>query len=126
LTTTLKFYSSYLLQGTTSCTHSREEGAARFEEVRNAMDLVGFEPVVQASIFSCLVALLHLGNIQFQEDANEYSYILEPRSGPVKMVAVSLSLLLLLLYCCCGGDVFVYCCVVWSSVSRNRVLGSSC
>ena len=87
-----------------SSIHSCEEGAARFEEVRNALDLVGFEPVMQAAIFSCLAALLQLGNIQFQEDANEYSYVLDPRSGPVKMVAVSLPILflffLLFIPCC--------------------------
>ncbi len=61
---------------------------ARYEEVCNAMDLVGFEPSIQTSIFTALAAVLHLGNIQIHEDTNDYSYVLEPRSGPVKTVAV--------------------------------------
>ena len=55
----------------------------------NALDLVGFEASFQEHIFRCLAAVLHLGNIEFHEDANEYSYILEPRSGPVQTVSVS-------------------------------------
>ena len=61
----------------------------RFSEVSNALDLVGFEPSFQDDIFTCLSALLHLGNIEFFEDVNEYSHILDPRSGPVQKASVS-------------------------------------
>ena len=43
----------------------------------------------QDEIFACLAAVLHLGNIQFKEDDNERSHILDPQSGPLKTVAVS-------------------------------------
>ena len=54
----------------------------------NALDLVGFEAEFQAHVFTCLAAVLHLGNVEFYEDANEYSHILDPYSGPVMMVSV--------------------------------------
>lgn len=78
----------YLQNGNTSSTCSPSQGMERFAEVCNSMDLVGFEASMQDSIFTSLAAVLHMGNVLFQEDSNEYSYVLEPRSGPVHTVAV--------------------------------------
>ena len=36
-----------------------------------------------------MAAVLHLGNVQFREDENERSHIINPHSGPIKTVAVS-------------------------------------
>ena len=55
----------------------------------DALDLVGFEPEYQEDIFTCLAAILHLGNVEFFEDSNDYSHILDPRSGPVQITSVS-------------------------------------
>lgn len=62
-----------------------------FAEVCNALDLVGFEADYQAHIFTCLAAVLHLGNVDFYEDTNEYAHILDTFSGPVKMASVRLA-----------------------------------
>ena len=78
----------YLRNESASNLHSASQGAERFAEVCNSLDLVGFEADMQNSIFACLAAILHLGNIQFQEDGNEYSYVLDPRCGPINTVAV--------------------------------------
>ena len=75
-----------------------------FDEVTDALDLVGFEPAYQEDIFICLAAILHLGNVEFFEDSNCYSHIMDPRSGPVQMVSVSLQ--------ACNGDARCYMCTV--------------
>ena len=54
----------------------------------NALDLVGFDGEFQENLFICLAAILHLGNIEFYEDSNDYSHILDPRAGPVQRTAV--------------------------------------
>ena len=59
-----------------------------FSEVCDALDVVGFEAGLQEDIFTCLSALLHLGNVQFFDDINDYSHILDSRSGPVHKVSV--------------------------------------
>ena len=50
---------------------------------------------LQADIFACLAALLHLGNVQFTEDDKECSHIVNPQTGPLKTVSVSTSTQLL-------------------------------
>ena len=40
-------------------------------------------------IFTCLAAILHLGNVTFTEDDDEYSHITDPQSGPLKTISVS-------------------------------------
>ncbi len=76
----------YLQSGESS---SASDAESHFSEVCNALDLVGFEGEFQEHIFTCLAAVLHIGNIEFMEDQNEHAFVLEPRSGPIQMVSVS-------------------------------------
>ena len=98
---------SYLQRRTDSV--SAGEDRQRFAEVCNALDLVGFEYDSQRHIFTCLAAVLHLGNIDFYEDANEYAHILSPFSGPVKMASVR---------ACCNSV-----CTLWSRPGDGSMLG---
>lgn len=68
---------------------SSSDDCRHFGEVSDALDLVGFELGYQADIFTCLAAILHLGNVEFFQDSNEYSHILDPRAGPVHTASVS-------------------------------------
>lgn len=83
----LLFFYSYLQRRAASSSTSDE--CRHFDEVSEALDLVGFEPAYQTDIFTCLAAILHLGNVEFFEDSNDYSHILDPRSGPVQITSVS-------------------------------------
>ena len=68
----------------------------QFEELQNAMDLVGFESEVcqlsksylsasipwspilfqhQVNTFKCMSAILHLGNVDFSEDDSEKAHV---------------------------------------------------
>ena len=77
---------SYLQRKASSI--SATERSHRFAEVCDAFDMVGFEVSYQSDVFACLSALLHLGNVEFFQDTNEYSHILDPHSGPIQKTSV--------------------------------------
>mmetsp|Transcript_1507 Transcript_1507/g.2834 ORF Transcript_1507/g.2834 Transcript_1507/m.2834 type:complete len:1481 (+) Transcript_1507:112-4554(+) len=45
----------------------------RFEELTKAMDLLGFDEVTKSKIFSTTASVLHLGNIEFEDDETKTS-----------------------------------------------------
>ena len=47
----------------------------------------------QENLFICLAAVLHMGNIKFGQDDNEYSFV-KDKTGPLTTVAVSNNLTL--------------------------------
>jgi myosin-1 len=58
--------------------------AADFNDTRNAMKAVGMTDHEQSSVFGCIAAILHLGNLKFQKDGDKSSIqnkeLLEPIS----------------------------------------------
>ena len=48
----------------------------------------------QENLFICLAAVLNMGNIEFGQDDNEYSFV-KDKTGPLTTVAVSNKLYLL-------------------------------
>jgi myosin heavy subunit len=59
----------------------------QYEELVNAMDLVGFTDEEEENLFSIIAGVLHLGNVIFGMDDNDASYV-EEENGPIKMAAV--------------------------------------
>lgn len=60
----------------------------QYDELVNAMDLVGFTDEEEDNLFSIIAAVLHMGNVTFEMDDDEASFV-EDENGPVKMAAVS-------------------------------------
>lgn len=60
----------------------------QYDELVNAMDLVGFTDEEEDNLFSIVAAVLHMGNVTFEMDDDEASFV-EDENGPVKMAAVS-------------------------------------
>lgn len=60
----------------------------QYDELVNAMDLVGFTDEEEDNLFSIIAAILHMGNVTFEMDDDEASFV-EDENGPVKMAAVS-------------------------------------
>nr|XP_022331356.1 myosin-IIIb-like isoform X1 [Crassostrea virginica] len=58
----------------------------QYEELVNAMDLVGFTDEEEDNLFAIIASVLHLGNVTFNMDDNDASFV-EDENGPVKMAA---------------------------------------
>lgn len=58
----------------------------QYDELVNAMDLVGFTDEEEDNLFSIIAAILHMGNVTFEMDDDEASFV-EDENGPVKMAA---------------------------------------
>lgn len=57
-----------------------------FEDLVNAMDMVGFTDDEQQDLFTVIAAILHLGNVIFDVDDNDTAMISDP-NGAVKMAS---------------------------------------
>jgi myosin-3 len=65
----------YVTNGWKALSRIREMKELQFEELQNAMDLVGFESEHQVNTFKCMSAILHLGNVDFSEDDSEKAHV---------------------------------------------------
>lgn len=59
----------------------------QYDELVNAMDLVGFTDEEEENLFSIIAGVLHLGNVVFDMDDDDASYV-QDKNGPIKMAAV--------------------------------------
>ncbi|XP_065915839.1 myosin-IIIb-like [Dysidea avara] len=76
----------YMCEGSAVLRSKMQVKKDQFEELQNAMDLVGFEADNQENLFICLAAVLNMGNIEFGDDDNEYSFV-KDKSGPLTTTA---------------------------------------
>ncbi|XP_048734629.2 myosin-IIIb-like isoform X2 [Ostrea edulis] len=58
----------------------------QYDELVNAMDLVGFTDEEEENLFSIIAGVLHLGNVVFDMDDDDASYV-QDKNGPIKMAA---------------------------------------
>ncbi|XP_077870209.1 myosin IB heavy chain-like, partial [Saccoglossus kowalevskii] len=65
----------YMCEGPSSLKSEFNHHKNNFEELLNAMDLVGFEEQEQSDMFTILSAVLMMGNIEFQSNDNDSSCI---------------------------------------------------
>ncbi|KAL3866198.1 hypothetical protein ACJMK2_043520 [Sinanodonta woodiana] len=65
----------YLRNGPGSLKHSKDKLRSNYEELQNAMDLVGFTDEEQQDMFTIVSAVLHLGNLSFEEDDKDAAFI---------------------------------------------------
>lgn len=82
------FFFRYLTNGADSLKHEPTYFKKQYDELVNAMDLVGFTDEEEDNLFSIIAAVLHMGNVTFEMDDNEASFV-EDENGPIKMAAVS-------------------------------------
>ncbi|XP_060592914.1 myosin-IIIb-like isoform X2 [Ruditapes philippinarum] len=75
----------YLACGTAGVSKDKESSKKKYDELLNALDLVGFTDEEQYDMFTMVTSVLHLGNITFEEDDKDASYI--PEMAPVDVVA---------------------------------------
>lgn len=81
----------------------------QYDELVNAMDLVGFTDEEEDNLFSIIAAILHMGNVTFEMDDDEASFV-EDENGPVKMAAVSNVKIIIEMYVIeCVEEVTIYC-----------------
>lgn len=78
----------YLTNGAESLKREPTYFKKQYDELVNAMDLVGFTDEEEDNLFSIIAAVLHMGNVTFEMDDNEASFV-EDENGPIKMAAVS-------------------------------------
>ncbi|KAL5482212.1 hypothetical protein EMCRGX_G022508 [Ephydatia muelleri] len=78
---------NYLSGGTEGLGAHSLDKRQQFEEVMNALDLVGFESEFQDHIFSCLAAILHIGNIEFSEDENECAHVADHSADAIQIAS---------------------------------------
>lgn len=82
------FFFRYLTNGADSLKCEPTYFKKQYDELVNAMDLVGFSDEEEDNLFSIIAAVLHMGNVTFEMDDNEASFV-EDENGPIKMAAVS-------------------------------------
>ncbi|XP_048250149.1 myosin-IIIb-like isoform X2 [Haliotis rufescens] len=61
----------------------------RYEELCNAMDLVGFTDEEQLEVFTVIASVLHLGNIRFDSNEQDAAVLMDP-NGAVKVASMLL------------------------------------
>ncbi|XP_077989266.1 myosin-IIIa-like [Glandiceps talaboti] len=81
----------YLCEGPASLKSNFNRHKTYFEELLNAMDLVGFEEQEQTDMFTILSAVLSMGNIEFEGNENDEAYI-NDQNGALQTVASLLGL----------------------------------
>ena len=80
-------FSRYLTNGADCLRAEPTFFKKQYEELVNAMDLVGFTDEEEDNLFAIIASVLHLGNVTFNMDDNDASFV-EDENGPVKMAAV--------------------------------------
>ncbi|XP_061172927.1 myosin-IIIb-like [Saccostrea echinata] len=76
----------YLSNGANCLKREPTHFKKQYEELVNAMDLVGFTDEEEENLFSIIAGVLHLGNVTFDMDDNDASFV-EDENGPIKMAA---------------------------------------
>lgn len=82
------YFFRYLTNGADCLKREPSYFKKQYDELVNAMDLVGFTDEEEDNLFSIIAAILHMGNVTFEMDDDEASFV-EDENGPVKMAAVS-------------------------------------
>ncbi|WAQ98013.1 MYO3B-like protein [Mya arenaria] len=75
----------YLANGIAGISNDRQMSKKHYEELLNALDLVGFTDEEQYDMFTVVTSVLHLGNTMFEEDDSDHSEIQD--MAPVSVVA---------------------------------------
>ncbi|XP_069138328.1 myosin-IIIb-like isoform X1 [Argopecten irradians] len=76
----------YLTNGGGSVNRDPRLMKTRYEELVNAMDMVGFTDEEQMSTFNMIASILHLGNVTFGMDDDDAAFI-EDENGAVKVAS---------------------------------------
>ncbi|KAK3097735.1 hypothetical protein FSP39_012604 [Pinctada imbricata] len=81
----------YLTNGASCLRREPKALKKRYEDLLNAMDLVGFTDEEQYDMFNMIAAVLHMGNVTFSDDDNDAAYV-EDDNGAVKYAATLLGI----------------------------------
>ena len=65
----------YLSNGGSGIRNSEKHLKAVFNEMESSIDLIGFGAEEQDNLFKVCCGLLHLGNVRFEENDNDASFI---------------------------------------------------
>ncbi|XP_021359282.1 myosin-IIIa-like isoform X3 [Mizuhopecten yessoensis] len=76
----------YLTNGASSLSRDPALMKSRYEELVNAMDMVGFTDEDQMSTFNMIASVLHLGNVTFDMDDNDAAFV-KDEDGAVKVAS---------------------------------------
>ncbi|XP_041373643.1 myosin-IIIb-like [Gigantopelta aegis] len=81
----------YFSSGISSFKKKLPELQQQYDQLLNAMDLVGFTDEEQGNVFSIIASVLHLGNVTFDTNEHDGAAVTNP-NGPVKMMSRLLSI----------------------------------
>lgn len=76
----------YMSQGAPGFRKNLSSLHERYEDLINAMDMVGFTDDEQLDMFTVIAAVLHLGNVTFDLDESDAAMIIEP-NGAVRVAS---------------------------------------
>ncbi|KAJ8304543.1 hypothetical protein KUTeg_018126 [Tegillarca granosa] len=79
-------FGKYLSNGASCLKREQRLLKSRYEDLINAMDLVGFTDEEQNSMFNIIASILHLGNVTFGFDDHDAAYV-QDENGDIKIAS---------------------------------------
>lgn len=67
--------------------HSTETCLKNFAKVNQVFETFGFSEAIKLTIFELLASILHLGNIEFEDNGDGHAKILEPSENNIKFAS---------------------------------------